>query len=78
MAEINEFPPVPDFYSRPHSFFAFVIDGEVTWIHTVPNEIEHLIAVLQSDPKIIEIPSDMTKEVSMGWKYDGNSFTRGE
>lgn len=78
MTEINESRPGPDFYSRPHSFFAFVIDGEVVWIHTVPNEIEHLIAVLQSDPKIVEIPSEMTRDVAMGWGYDGNSFTRGE
>jgi hypothetical protein len=69
-------PNGPDFTTRPHTWFAYVIDGEVAWIHVLPNEVEQFHAVLSSDPKVVAIPSNMTDSVVPGWNYDGVNFVQ--
>jgi hypothetical protein len=81
MSEINENSETetidwvaPDLYSKPHSWYAFVIDGEVAWIHVIQDEIEHFNAVLASDPKVVKIPHEQSKDVVMGWKFQDGVF----
>jgi hypothetical protein len=80
MSDINNYfeqnpnapaPTGPDFTKEPHSWFAYVIDGEVAWIHVIPQSIEHFHAVLMSNPIIVEA----TPEVQLGWTYDGVTFS---
>jgi hypothetical protein len=73
----NEQPPAsgPDFTSKPHSWFAYVIDGEVAWIHVIPKEVEHFHSVLSSNPTIVEIPVELTDDVQLGWLFNGSTFT---
>jgi hypothetical protein len=69
-------PNSPDFYSTPHSWFAYVVDGEVAWIHVLPDAIEHFHAVLSSDPKVVKVPTPKVGEVSIGWSYDNGVFVK--
>jgi hypothetical protein len=64
--------------------FAGIVDGDIFSILTIDSEFstnedssagERLIAGFQSDPKIIEIPSDL--DVKVGWTWDGNNFIEG-
>jgi hypothetical protein len=64
--------------------FAGVVDGDIFTIITVDSEFttdqnpgigERLLAGFQSDPKIVEIPSDL--DVEVGWTWDGNNFIGG-
>jgi hypothetical protein len=64
--------------------FAGVVDGDVFTILTVDSEYstdespgigERVVAGFSSDPKIVEIPSDLSVEV--GWTWDGNNFIEG-
>jgi hypothetical protein len=75
MSEVNN--QGPDL-SKPHNFFAFVIDGEVVWMHMLPEEVEHMTAVYSSDPKIVIVPKELGGIVRMGWKFDGDMFSPAE
>jgi hypothetical protein len=75
MSEVNN--QGPDL-SKPHNFFAFVIDGEVAWMHMLPEEVEHMTAVYSSDPKIVIVPKELGGIVRMGWKFDGDTFSPAE
>jgi hypothetical protein len=61
--------------TKPHNFFAFVINGEVVWKHMLYEELEHLTAVYSSDPKVVIIPAELGQTVQMGWKYNGSTFS---
>lgn len=61
--------------TKPHNFFAFVINGEVVWKHMLPEELEHMTAVYSSDPKVVIIPKELGETVVMGWKYNGSTFS---
>lgn len=61
--------------TKPHNFFAFVINGEVVWKHMLPEELEHMTAVYSSDPKVVIIPTELGQTVQMGWKYNGSTFS---
>jgi len=61
----------------PSTCFAYVIDGEVGHLHFMANVVEHAIAAMKSDPKVIEVPEElallMEPTVGFGWTYvDGN------
>jgi hypothetical protein len=61
----------------PSTCFAYVIDGEVGHLHFMANIIEHAIAAMKSDPKVVEVPEElialMEPTVGFGWTYvDGN------
>lgn len=79
-SENPDSPPAsgPDFYSEPHTWFAFVIDGEVAWINVTPNSYEHYLAVLSSSPQIVPVPSELSSSIGLGWTYDGTNFTSPE
>jgi hypothetical protein len=55
--------------------FAYVIDGEVAYIHPVPNGNSAAIAALQSSPTIVELANDDKTKVRSGWEYNGESFS---
>ena len=73
MSEVNNYPG-PDL-TKPHNFFAFVIDGEVVWKHMLYEELEQMTAVYSSDPKVVIIPAELGQTVQMGWKYNGSTFS---
>jgi hypothetical protein len=73
MSEVNNYPG-PDL-TKPHNFFAFVIDGEVVWKHMLYEELEQLTAVYGSNPTIVAIPKELGEQVAMGWKYNGLTFS---
>ena len=63
------------------SIFAFIVDGEVAKIgrfpETVdggelPEELQKTIAILRSNPTIIEIVDQLVEE---GFLWDGQNFT---
>ena len=73
MSETNSFQG-PDL-TKPHNFFAFVIDGEVAWKHMLYEEHEQLTAVYSSDPKVVIIPENLSQEVGTGWTYQDGIFS---
>lgn len=73
MSEINN-NQGPDL-SKPHNFFAFIIDGEVVWMHMLYEELEQMTAVYGSNPTIVQIPKELGGIVEMGWKFDGQNFS---
>jgi hypothetical protein len=73
MSEINN-NQGPDL-SKPHNFFAFIIDGEVVWMHMLYEELEQITAVYGSNPTIVQVPKELAGLVSMGWKFDGENFS---
>lgn len=65
---------------REHKIFGFVVDGELGWVHTVDETVEQLIAVMRSNPQVIEI-SDEQYEMMLqsehnlySYTYDGTQF----
>ena len=73
MSEINNYPG-PNL-TKPHNFFAFIIDGEVVWMHMLYEELEQMTAVYGSNPTIVQVPKELSGLVSMGWKFDGENFS---
>lgn len=41
-----------------HTHFAFVVDGELGWLHSIENNLEGAIAVFQSAPTIVQISAE--------------------
>lgn len=70
----NGYVQAPFDRNAPINWYAFVIDGEVVWMQTCQVSLEFLNTVLQSDPKIIPVPSELAGEVLSGWTYDGFEF----
>ena len=63
------------------SKFAFIVDGEVAKIGTfpetvddgeLPEELQKTIAILRSNPKIVEVVGEVVEE---GFLWDGQNFT---
>ena len=54
--------------------FAFVCDEEVAWILSMPVSLELPIAVLQSNPTIVEF--DESQNVRMGDSYKEGKFIK--
>lgn len=54
--------------------FAFICDEEVAWILTMPVSLELPIAVMQSNPIIVEF--DESQNVRMGDFYKEGKFIR--
>ena len=48
--------------------FAFVCEGEVAFIIRVPEQNEHFLSVLQSNPIIVEFGKDETVELEYLYK----------
>jgi hypothetical protein len=57
--------------TAPVKWYAFVINGEVVWMQTVSVSLEYLVAVMSSNPEIIEVPEPLMGQVLSGWTYDG-------
>ena len=57
--------------NTPVKWYAFVIDGQVVWLQTVSVALEYLVAVMSSNPEVIEVPEPQMGEVMNGWLYDG-------
>ena len=70
MSEYNS----PDL-NKPHNFFAFIIEGEVVWMHMLYEELEQMTAVYGSNPTIVQVPKELGGVVEMGWKFDGENFS---
>jgi len=61
--------------NKPQKWYAFVLGTDVVWMQTVDASMEYLVAVMSSNPKIIEVPNELAGQVLHGWSYDGASFT---
>lgn len=64
----------PEEFLDKQTFFAFVVDGEVTHLHTVDNLLELIIAAMSSDPKVIRLTKEQALKVKGGWYFDGTDF----
>lgn len=69
----NPFENPEEFIDR-QTFFAFVVDGEVTHLHAVDNLLELIIAAMSSDPKVIRLTKEQALKVKGGWYFDGTDF----
>jgi hypothetical protein len=54
--------------------FAYVVDGEVGFISHIDNSLEFLVALLSSNPTVVQIPDDLKYDVNYDWTYDGVTF----
>jgi hypothetical protein len=61
--------------AETNAFFAFVVDGEVAYIHMVDNQLEGIVAACASDPKVIMLENEDKINVQTGWLHDGEKFT---
>ena len=60
---------------QQYEVFAFVVDGEVAWIHKVDTRVEHAIAVMSSNPEVVVDPVEIVGDINFGWKYSDGSFS---
>ncbi|CAB4143066.1 hypothetical protein UFOVP784_68 [uncultured Caudovirales phage] len=62
----------------PSTAFAYIVDGEVAHLHFMANVIEHAVAAMKSDPKVVQIPEElvdlMEPTVGLGWTYVNGEF----
>lgn len=63
----------------PLTVFAFVVDGEVAWVHGWDDRAERAIAAASSDPKVVRIsPEDFARMSPNGLtNYDGWTYFDG-
>lgn len=67
---------------RP-TVFAFVVDGEVAWLHGYDYRAEQAVAALRSNPVVIEVPNETvdlmvppeTGPNYIGWTYSDGVFS---
>lgn len=65
-----------EFDGRTYKKYAFIVDNDVAWIHSVDTQLEQLIAVLESNPIIVEVPESIENEIKLnGWTYSNGVFT---
>lgn len=69
----NPFENPEDFVDK-HAYFAFVVDGEVTHLHTVDFILEMVVASMSSDPKVILLSKEDAIKVKSGWYFNGTEF----
>jgi hypothetical protein len=63
--------------------FAFIVDGEVAWLHGFDYRAEQAIAAMQSNPIVVEVPQEdvdrMVDPVNgphyIGWTYADGVYT---
>ena len=62
--------------------FAFVVDGEVAWLHGYDYRAEQAIAALRSNPVVVECPQDIVDLMIpdgvpnyLGWTYADGVYT---
>jgi hypothetical protein len=65
---------------QPYNAYAYVLDGEVVWMHRVNAEMEMINAIMSSGPTIVSVPDELKASVMQGWTYDKKSkkFTNPE
>lgn len=63
----QQIQPIPKVDPATLLAFAFVCDGEVAFTIKMPPENEHFVAVLQSNPIIVQYPNE--QDVQIGDKY---------
>lgn len=59
--------------NRPYNSYAYVIDGEVVWMHRVDQDMEMINAIMSSNPTIVAVPEELKESVMQGWVYDEKS-----
>jgi hypothetical protein len=64
----------PEEFVDKHAYFAFVVDGEVTHLHTVDFLLEMIVASMSSNPKVIRLSKEDAVKVKGGWYFDGSEF----
>ena len=64
----------PEEFVDRHAYFAFVVDGEVTHLHTVDFLMELVIASMSSNPTVVRLSREDAIMVKGGWYFDGNEF----
>jgi hypothetical protein len=64
----------PEEFVDKHAYFAYVVDGEVTHLHTVDFLMELVIASMSSNPTVIRLSKEDALKVKGGWYFDGNEF----
>lgn len=64
-----------------HAHFALVIDGKLSWLHSVDHALSGAVQVFQASPKIIEITSDQFESFLNGgippygnYRLDGENW----
>jgi hypothetical protein len=55
--------------------FAYVIDGEVVFISHVDSNIEFLIAILSSNPTVVQVPEESRYDCTYGWTYSDGVYS---
>lgn len=61
--------------NRPYTAYAYVLDGEVVWMHRVDNDMEMINSIMSSNPTIVAVPEELKESVMQGWVYDKKSKT---
>lgn len=64
----------PEEFVDKHAYFAYVVDGEVTHLHTVDFLMELVVASMSSNPTVIRLSKEDALKVKGGWYFDGNEF----
>jgi len=64
----------PEEFVDKHAYFAYVVDGEVTHLHTVDFLLELVIASMSSNPTVVRLSKEDAIRVKGGWYFDGNEF----
>lgn len=60
--------------------FAFIVDGELGWIHSIDDTIEQWVAVMRSNPTVVELTDEQYVELTSpgvdpySYTYDGTNF----
>jgi hypothetical protein len=64
----------PEEFVDKHAYFAYVVDGEVTHLHTVDFLMELVIASMSSNPTVVRLSKEDALKVKGGWYFDGKEF----
>ena len=59
-----------DMLNRPYNAYAYVLDGEVVWMHRVDTDMEMINAIMSSGPTIVPVPDEIKADIMQGWVYD--------
>jgi len=72
-------PTMPVQTENNSTVFAFVVDGEVAYLHGYSNNAEQAIAALSSDPKVVAVSWDDFQRMmpNLVPNYDGWTYLDG-
>ena len=65
---------------RELKIFGFVVDGELGWIHSSDQSLEQWVAVMRSNPTVVELTDEQFTELTAPgvdpytYTYDGENF----